>query len=323
MKPQRFTTISLLRVFLAAATLWLTGACVFGARDVGPPTGSRFPAMKLSDQNGQVHTVRSLLGAKGAAILFYPPTEGCLHCSAQLAELEQHQEAFHKLGLGLAAVTSDSVATLKDFAARNSLHIPLLSGADSKTAGWVVLDARGMVVAKYADEDPSQYYTSAALLMHQFGWSPADPPKEVKGKQLTAMIASSNVKVAPGQRIALTLDVDLQPNLHVYAPGVDDYIPIEWKMEDADLVVAHAPEFPQAEKLFLKAINETVPTYQNRFRLTRDITIPSDDKLKPALDGSGHFAIASSLRYQACDDRMCYFPQTVHLQWTFEYQAHQ
>ena len=85
--------------------------------------------------------------------------------------------------------------------------------------------------------------------------------------------------MAPGQRIALTLDIDLQPNIHVYAPGVDNYIPIEWKMEDADLVVAHAPEFPRAEKLYLKAINETVPTYRNQFRLMRDITIPSEDKL--------------------------------------------
>ncbi len=54
--------------------------------------------------------------------------------------------------------------------------------------------------------------------------------------------------------------------------------------------------------------------------MTRDITIDQDDKLKPALDSSGHFTIRGTLRYQACDDRICYIPQEVPLQWTFQYQ---
>ena len=121
--------------------------------------------------------------------------------------------------------------------------------------------------------------------------------------------------------MALTVDIDLQENLHVYAPGVDNYIPIDWKIEDSDTAQAHAPVFPHAEKLFLKAINETVPTYTNHFRLIRDITIPPEEKLKAKVDGSGHFTVDSVLNYQACDDRMCYFPQKVRLQWTFEYEA--
>ena len=142
--------------------------------------------------------------------------------------------------------------------------------------------------------------------------------RQVEGKQLTANIGASNSVVAPGQRVALTLDLELGPNMHVYAPGVEGYIPIDWKMEDSDTAMVHAPVFPRAEKLYLKAIDETVPAYRSHFRLTRDITIPAEDKLKPALDARGHFAMDSSLRYQACDDRMCYFPQTVRLQWTFE-----
>jgi hypothetical protein len=70
--------------------------------------------------------------------------------------------------------------------------------------------------------------------------------------------------------------------------------------------------------LYLKAINETVPAYTSHFRLTRDITIAPEDKLKAAVDGSGHFVVNSELQYQACDDRLCYFPQKVRLQWTFE-----
>jgi len=294
--------------------LWLAAASVFAAGDVGPPTGSRFPAFKLPDQNGQIHTLRSFMGPKGAVILFNRSAE-----KAQLVELQQHEDAFHKLGLGVAIVSRDSVEELKEFASRSSIHVPLLSDSVAKNSGWFVLDAKGVLVAKYSEEDSSQYYTSAAVLLHQFGWTPPEAPREIKGKLLTATIGASNATVEPGQRVALTLDIDLQPNMHVYAPGVEDtYIPIEWKMEDSNTAQAHAPELPHAEKLFLKAINETVPAYTSHFRLTRDITIPPADKLKSALDRSGHLVVASSLHYQACDDRMCYFPQTLPLQWTFE-----
>jgi len=177
------------------------------------------------------------------------------------------------------------------------------------------------MVAKYFDEDAGQSYTSASILLHQFGWTPPEPARKVEGKQLTATIGASNSTVASGQRIALTVDIDLQEKLHVYAPGVDNYIPIEWKIEDSDTAVAHAPIFPHAEKLYLKAINETVPTYTNHFRLIRDITIPAEDKLKAKVDASGRFTVDSVLNYQACDDRLCYFPQKVRLQWTFEYEA--
>src|SRR5208282_1375341 len=91
----------------------------------------------------------------------------------------------------------------------------LATSAAGPGSGWIVLDTRSIVVAKF---DPS--YTSAAVLVHQFGWTPSGPVKEVEGKQLTAAIGASNSTVAPGQRVALTLDVELGPNMHVYAPGV-------------------------------------------------------------------------------------------------------
>jgi hypothetical protein len=231
------------------------------------------------------------LGPKGAAILLYSPAGA----KARLSELDQHRAVFQKLGVGVGA--------LDKFAGR------------TPGAGWFVLDAKGVIVAKYFEDDPSQCLTSAALLIHQFGWTPPEPAVAVEGKQLSASLRASNSNPAPGQRVALMLDVDLEPNMHVYAPGVEGYIPIDWKMQDSDTAQVHAAVFPRAEKLYLKAIDETVPAYRNHFRLVRDITI------KPAAEGTGSFTVDGSLRYQACDDRVCYIPQTLRVQWTFEYQA--
>jgi hypothetical protein len=70
----------------------------------------------------------------------------------------------------------------------------------------------------------------------------------------------------------------------------------------------------------LAAIDETVPVYQGRFRLTRDITIGANAKLPPLLDSSGKFTVEGTLRYQACDDQICYVPQELPVRWTFQYE---
>jgi hypothetical protein len=228
---------------------------------------------------------RLKLGPKGAVVLLHGST-------TQLNELQERHEASRKLGL-------------------------LATAAAGPGSGWIVLDTKSIVVAQY---DPS--YTFAAILVHQFGWTPAEPPATVEGKQLTAMAGASNTTVAPGERVALILDVDLQPNMHVYAPGVGGgYISIDWKMQDSPAAAVHPAIFPRSKKLYLKAIGETVPAYRGHFRLTRDITIPPEDQLRHALDGSGRFSVPGSLRYQACDDRVCYIPQELHLTWTFQFAA--
>jgi len=66
--------------------------------------------------------------------------------------------------------------------------------------------------------------------------------------------------------------------------------------------------------LRLEAIDETVPVYNGKFRLVRDITIG-----KAYL---GTLTVEGTLKYQACDDRMCYVPQTVPLKWTFQVEPH-
>ncbi len=258
-------------------------------------------------------------------------------------ELEQNREEFRKLGLGVAAISYDSVAILHNFAERRNIHFALLSDADSKVIrelgllnetvpadnpfhgipnpGSFVLDAKGAIVAKYFEDDYRQRYTSADILTHQFGVDPAAGKSEIEGKQLRLTAIASNSVVAPGQRVALTLDIEMRPDMHVYAPGVEGYIPIDWKMKESDTAASHEVSYPASVKLHLKAINETVPVYRGHFRLTRDVTIGPDAKVKAALDGSGNFTVDGTLRYQACDDRVCYIPQDLPIQWTFQYEA--
>ena len=247
------------------------------------------------------------------------------------------------MGVGVAAISYDSPAILRDFAARKGIHFPLLSDPGSTIIrsvgilnetvpantpyfgvpypGTFVLDEKGTIVAKYFEDDYKERYTSAAILVRQFGAVPEASRTEVAGKQLTLVASASNSTVHPQQRIALVVEVQMKPGMHVYAPGVEGYIPIEWRMPESAIASAHQVSSPKPEILYLPAIDEKVPVLQEHFQLKREITLGPDDKLKAALDSSGNISIAGSLRYQACDDRICYIPQELPLQWTFRYEG--
>ena len=51
--------------------LAILNCSVLSAAEYGPPVGRRMPGFNLKDQAGKAHTLHSLLGAKGAVILFF------------------------------------------------------------------------------------------------------------------------------------------------------------------------------------------------------------------------------------------------------------
>jgi len=136
------------------------------------------------------------------------------------------------------------------------------------------------------------------------------------------MTAASNHLARPGLRIALILDVALKPGMHLYAPGVQGYIPIDWKLEDGGPGARRHPfEYPRSKMMRLDAIGETVPVYRGHIKIVREITFGQEGALKPLITSAGALILKGSFRYQACDDRKCYLPQDLPLEWRFQYQG--
>lgn len=248
-------------------------------------------------------------------------------------ELQEKLADIRKQGLGVAAISYDSPTILKNFADRRGITFPLLSDQGSKLIrefgilnqdvpagtqfsgiphpGTYIVDPQGRVVAKFFEDDFTERYTASEILVRQYGAAAGSAHTTTDTKHLRLSSASSTDHVRTGQRIALTLDIDLKPGMHVYAPGVEGgYIPIEWKMDGAHEMVA-----PPSKKLHLDAIDETVPVYEGSFRLIRDVTIPKSTK-------PGDLTLEGTFRYQACDDRMCYVPQNVPLKWVLHVEKH-
>jgi hypothetical protein len=258
-------------------------------------------------------------------------------------ELQENLEKIRKRGLGVASVSYDSVAVLKHFADRRGIAYPLLADPDSKTIrafgllndtvkqgtpqygvpypGTFIIDKSGVVTAKYFETDYRERYTASEILVRQYGEAAGGAGQAVETKHLRLTSSASLGTVHWGQRLALVLEFDLKPGMHVYAPGVQGYIPIELKLRASPAFQAHAPSYPPARKLRLKAIGETVPVYTGRFRVVADITIAPEGQVKPLLSATSELAVEGTLRYQACDARVCYPPETVPLKWVFRYES--
>jgi peroxiredoxin len=312
-------------------------------REYGPPIGATMPDFELRDQDGKIRSLKSLLGSKGGVILFQRSADWCAYCKSQLVDVEKSQAALRTLGLSAVAISYDSVAVLHTFAQRRGVTFPLLSDPDSNIIRQLgilnesipennpffgsaypclfILDTNEVILAKYFEDDHRQRYDLTTILTHQFGVSSAIRGTEVENNQVKVEAMASHSIVAVGQRVALTLDVELKPNMHVYGHDVEGYIPIEWKMKESDATATHEVRYPAAEKIHFATLDETVPVYRGHFRLRGLITIAEDGKLRPLLDTSGNFSVESTFRYQACDDRTCYPPREVPIQFTFQYLA--
>jgi DsbC/DsbD-like thiol-disulfide interchange protein len=183
------------------------------------------------------------------------------------------------------------------------------------------VDERGIVRAKYFEEDHRERHTASNLLV-RLGESTAGRVK-AETKHLKLAATASDPVVRAGNRVRLILDIELKPGMHVYSPAVrGSYIPIDWQMPGSNGWLAHPVEYPVGKSLHLPAIRETVPVYEGRFRLSRDLTIGQNQEIRPLLNTEGKLTVDSALRYQACDNKACYPPQTIPLKWTFDVEQH-
>jgi hypothetical protein len=230
---------------------------------------------------------------------------------------------------------------LKHFANRRGIRFPLLSDPNSKIIrsfgifnssvpsgnpaygvphpGIFWVDASGIVTARHFEDDYRERYTVSGILTKGFGGSDS-PATVVETEHLKLAAPITPVAAAIGQRVAIELNVELKPGMHVYAPGVqDDYIPVRWQIAESPAWKAHPAGFPPGETMRLAG--DIVPVYRGKLRLVRDLTVTPDFRAVLAAAGAGgELVIKGSFRYQACDETKCFPPRTLPLEWKLRVQ---
>ena len=238
----------------------------------------------------------------------------------------------------MAVVTYDTVAIVADFAKRNNITLPILADSQSNAirnfgvlntavpeghlwsgvpySGTFIVDANGVVKSKYFEDTYQDRYAAPTILLREYGSVAGTRETSVNAKYLQMKYYASTDLGRPDLRLTLVADFVLPPKMHVYTPEVKGYIPIEFKLEDSPNYTAKPAEYPKSKLLMLPAINEIVPVYEGRFRITQDVVLAASSVLQPMLDGDKSLRIRGSLRYQACDDKICYLPETLPMEWT-------
>jgi cytochrome c biogenesis DsbD-like protein len=181
--------------------------------------------------------------------------------------------------------------------------------------GTFLVDHDGVVSSKYFESLYQDRYSAPTILLRESGSASGTRETVVKTPHLEIKSYTTRQVVRPNLRFTLVAKIELKPKMHVYAPGVEGFIPIDFQIDPSPNYRTQPVTLPKAEKLYLAPIQQTAQVYRGKFQITRDVNMASSDILQPILGGSRELKIAGHLRYQACDDKICYLPRNVPLEW--------
>lgn len=253
-------------------------------------------------------------------------------------QLQSAKEKFEAQGLKLAAISYDSEAILKDFAVRHKIDFPLLadprseiirsfgvlnSEAKGMTAGmaypgFFYVDSHGIIGEKYFTPKYTDRLTANNVISKLFPELGAEVTQDVKAPHLELVLEQSDRSVIPGGRVSLIAEIKLPPDVHVYSPGVQGYKPIQLTLSPLPGVEFQSAVYPPSKTLYLEAIQEHVPVFEGKFRITQDLTVtPSKvaDGLRSVFSKERMLSITGDLKYQACDHAVCYPPTSLPVKW--------
>lgn len=133
---------------------------------------------------------------------------------------------------------------------------------------------------------------------------------------------TSDLTIAAGDRFSLTVDVQPHSNIHIYAPGAKGYREISLSIEPNSQIRVLPLQYPVSDISTITFLDQPVPVFQKPFRLVQDlILMGAPDSQAPPREKVS-MTIRGTLEYQACDDRMCFFPVSVPLAWTLSVRPH-
>ena len=146
--------------------------------------------------------------------------------------------------------------------------------------GTFVIDSAGRVVERFFEQRYQERFTvsSIALALGE----PIDGIErnavEVDTNHISARTYTSDPIVAPGNRFSLVVDVTPKPTMHVYAPGDHLYRVVRLRLDAPAFLQSHELVYPASEWYHYEPLDETVPVYQQPFRLVQDVTIPMSEE---------------------------------------------
>ena len=281
-------------------------------------------------------------------------------------ELQDQLETLKEQGLGVAAISYDSVEVLSDFAQRRGITFPLLADDDSGVItefgilntvaaegvgdnaddpevqadvakyvsafganpmivgtpypGTFMIDGDGKVTSRFFEEFYRERKTTTNVMLKLgMGLSPiAAVEGETAHLKFTAY--PSNTSVTVGTRFSLALDVIPGPKMHVYAPGAEEkgYRVIGFNLDQPEIARIEPVSYPESEIYYFEPLDEHVPVYQEKFTILQEVVMNGDARAEEVMSTLDALTLTGTLDYQACDDAICFLPQSIPVSFTVD-----
>lgn len=186
--------------------------------------------------------------------------------------------------------------------------------------GTFMLDADGRVSSRFFEEFYRERNTTANVML-KLG-AGLSPIAAVEGTtahlKLTAY--SSNPSITVGTRFSIAVEVEPNPDIHVYAPGAEalGYRVIALNLNPVPHVRFEPVEFPASEIYHFVPLDERVQVYQQPFTLLQEAVVSGAPEAEEALAQLDALTVSGTLDYQACDDTLCFDPVSVPLTFTLD-----
>jgi len=123
--------------------------------------------------------------------------------------------------------------------------------------------------------------------------------------------AQGPVRVGADGRAVLLVSVSPNARMHVYAADVRGYVPFTLTVEPTAGVTAGRVAYPKAETYVFAPTGESSKVYMRPFTVTQLVTLTP--ALRGRLASGATVDLVLALRYQACDDTVCYRPDSARL----------
>lgn len=142
------------------------------------------------------------------------------------------------------------------------------------------------------------------------GLDPAAAQTKPPRAEVTPVIQAS--PVAAGSNLTVTLKVRLPAEFHVQSDKPRDpfLIPTALTVKPPAGIVIDRIVYPKPADLAQVGRKEPLAVFGGEFTIDVRLTIAADA-------AAGEIVLPAQLRYQACDDKVCYAPARADLQWTF------
>ena len=185
--------------------------------------------------------------------------------------------------------------------------------------GYFFIDTKGVIREKFFEAKYRERFSGNNVIGKLFPALGDEVTDNVEAPHLSLAVEQSDRTGFPGGRITLTTEVQLPPDVHVYAPGVQGYKSIALVMDPTPGMEYTPVNYPHTKVLYLPAIKERVPVFEGKFRITQDLKVSSAAEFSNSLGTDGKtFAITGKLDYQACDTKICFLPTSVPVRWQLQ-----